>query len=52
MNSNNFTQKKTQFILHAMKNYKYQSLFIYLLLQVMLALNHVRMQPHIKFVNK
>jgi hypothetical protein len=43
MNSNNFAQKKAQFILHGRKNYEYQGLFTYLLLQDTLALNHDRM---------
>ena len=54
MNSNNSEQKKTQIILHERKNYEYQGLFTYLLLQVTCALNHVRMQqPHkIYYKNK
>jgi hypothetical protein len=44
MNSNNFAQKKAQFILPEKKNCEYQGLFTYLLLQVIFALNHARMQ--------
>jgi hypothetical protein len=44
MNSNNFVQKKAQFILYGRKNCEYQSLSTYLLLQVTFALNHARMQ--------
>jgi hypothetical protein len=37
--------KEDPAILHGRKNYEYQGLFTSLLLQVILALNHVRMQP-------
>jgi hypothetical protein len=43
MNSNNFAQKKVHFILHGRKNFEYQDLSTYLLLQVIFALNHARM---------
>ena len=42
-NFNNFAQKKAQFILHERKNCEYPA-YTYLLLWIIISLNHVRME--------